>query len=113
MMAVARTPASSGLTSTATHGDTAILKHRHHGQTHPLPLPDLFTACAVAVALTELGIDHDPCLLSSANDPKIAGAASRWDALQRQESGRVTSRPVPRSPGRSAVPGCERSAVAV
>ena len=54
----------------ATHGDVAILKHRRHGQTHPLPLRDLHTGSLVASTLTELGIEHVLRLLGLGERPE-------------------------------------------
>lgn len=52
-----------------THGDVAILKYRRHGQTHPLPLCDLYTGSVVASTLTDLGIEHILRLLGLGERP--------------------------------------------
>lgn len=54
----------------AAHGDVAILKHRRHDRTYPLPLRDLHTGSMAASALTELDIDHVLRLLGLGERPE-------------------------------------------
>ncbi|WP_410628220.1 hypothetical protein [Amycolatopsis sp. cmx-8-4] len=53
-----------------THGDVAILKRRHHGQTQPLPLRDLHTDSFPAAAFTELDLEHILRLLGLGERPE-------------------------------------------